>query len=1467
MFVGEDEVVTGAFEVTIIFSEAVLEYIGELEPIDPDRLQWHAGSDIQITGGSLVNSYPLGTSGKRFGARVRPQADYEGDLTFRIREGAVDDVADNRNAAAEFTRTVDTKAPSVTGIDVTSRPADPLGYGYATGERITLAVTFHEPVEVVGESLPSFGIEVGDETRQAVYVPDTGTGSLSFSYRVQAADLDADGISYAKDSIALNGATIRDAVGHDAEPDDLEHAAMADAPAHQVNAALLEVRFEEIAASAEEGESVAFTVELTVASALPVTVQVATSDDTATSDDDFTALSETLTFTAGETQKTVTVTTHDDDLDEADETFTLRLSNATGATLPAHPTATGTILDNDGKPSVRVAHASAEEGKAVKFEVALSAESGRDVEVNVATSGGTATSDDDFKPLSETLTFTAGQTQKTVSVETIEDTLHENDETFTLTLSNARNAILPTERTATGTIIDDDLPVLSVASVSAVEGGDVSFTATLALASTKAVRVDWQVSLGRSDNAEPEDFADLTAEHGTLTIDAGQTTTGTVRVRTAVDTRPFEVNESFTLLLSNPVNATLADPTVKGTIVNRPPPAARTAFTALPSNTEVVLSWEAATRESVVAAGLPVDTDLPLFIRLSLNAEITRHEYRYKTVGGDYPATWTAIADSASGGANAYGYTVAGLSNETVHIFQLRTVGVGGNGRPVTSKAVTPTPGICDRTPQVRDAIVATVDGVDDCAHVNLAQLAAIWSLDDEYDLQGDGTANKGITLLQVNDFAGLTNLYVLNLASNELTELPTGVFAGLTNLYALDLGHNELTALPAGVFAGLTKLRGVSLSDNQLTEVPGELFAGQPYMATIKIRRNRLSTLPDGLFAGRASPDVLFVDGNTVDPLPLTVALETVGVDQVRAKVPAGAPFEMHLPVTVTDGALAGGVTTLTVAAGAVASTPVTVYRTAGTSGAVTVDLGTPLPAPPESHWGYVLTPAASGLPVTTLPVTTLPTLGVEAAAPANEGEAVAFTVTLWAVSTQDVTVDAATSVESGDTAGSNDFTAVATTLTIPAGETTATVSIPTTQDTTNEADETFTLTLSDPTNATLSTDRRATGTINDDDALPVLRVANASATEGDAAAFTVTLSPTSGRQVTVHWAAALEAADDTAASTDYTADAGTLTFTAGETRKTVSIETTEDTVDENNETFTLTLSNPSNAALAGGRTELYAIGTIRDNDDPPSLSVAGASAAERYDVEFTVTLSAASSKTVRVDVATSGGTATSNDDFKPLSETLTFRPGETQKTVSVETIEDTLHENDETFTLTLSDPTNATLSTDRRATGTIDGDLPVLSVASVSAVEGGDVSFTATLAPASTKAVRVDWQVSLGRSDNAEPEDFADLTAEHGTLTIDAGQTTTETVRVRTAVDTRPFEVNESFTLLLSNPVNATLADPTVKGTIVNRPPPAARTAFTALPGNTEVVLAWEAATKESVVAAGLPVDTTCRSLSGCH
>ena len=104
--------------------------------------------------------------------------------------------------------------------------------------------------------------------------------------------------------------------------------------------------------------------------------------------------------------------------------------------------------------------------------------------------------------------------------------------------------------------------------------------------------------------------------------------------------------------------------------------------------------------------------------------------------------------------------------------------------------------------------------------------------------------------------------------------------------------------------------------------------------------------------------------------------------------------------------------------------------------------------------------------------------------------------------------------------------------------------------------------------------------------------------------------------------------------------------------------------------------------------------------------MSVTDASATEGDPVEFAVTLSAASGKTVTVNWATTGGTATSDTDFTAASDTLTFMPGVTAETITVQTIEDTTDEGDETFTLTLSSPSNVTLAADPTATGTITDD-----------------------------------------------------------------------------------------------------------------------------------------------------------------
>ena len=141
--------------------------------------------------------------------------------------------------------------------------------------------------------------------------------------------------------------------------------------------------------------------------------------------------------------------------------------------------------------------------------------------------------------------------------------------------------------------------------------------------------------------------------------------------------------------------------------------------------------------------------------------------------------------------------------------------------------------------------------------------------------------------------------------------------------------------------------------------------------LTNIALSNNNLNALPDGLFTGLPALTTLYLHDNPTNPLPLTVTVEKVGTDQVRAKVLTGAPFAVNIPVTVVDGTLAAGATMLRVAAGAVEGTAVTVTRTAGTTAAVTVDvdLSTQPTKPSGSHRGYAFARASSSLPATILP------------------------------------------------------------------------------------------------------------------------------------------------------------------------------------------------------------------------------------------------------------------------------------------------------------------------------------------------------------------------------------------------------------------------------------------------------------------------------------------------------------------
>ena len=218
-------------------------------------------------------------------------------------------------------------------------------------------------------------------------------------------------------------------------------------------------------ATATEGAGVAFTVTLSRAAAGEVTVEYTTSDGTgdggAEAGTDYTAAAgRTLTLGAGTAQGTFTIATTPDATDENDETFTVTLASpSANAKLGSAQTATGTIVDDDGTPTVSIEDAEAEEGEAVEFMVRLSHASSGAVTVQYTTSDATATAGTDYTAASgRTLTLGTGETSATLTIATTEDTDDESDETFTVTLATpSSNAALGARKTATGTIVDDDL--------------------------------------------------------------------------------------------------------------------------------------------------------------------------------------------------------------------------------------------------------------------------------------------------------------------------------------------------------------------------------------------------------------------------------------------------------------------------------------------------------------------------------------------------------------------------------------------------------------------------------------------------------------------------------------------------------------------------------------------------------------------------------------------------------------------------------------------------------------------------------------------------------------------------------------------------------------------------------------------------------------------------------------------------
>ena len=316
----------------------------------------------------------------------------------------------------------------IRGIEVTSAPALG-GDTYPAGETVEVTVTLSAAAELFGASL---GLALGDAVVDAACVAGAdgrcrASPAVVFRHVVQADEVDTDGIGWAANAIGGSAFTLGDAA-----PMDLAHAAAGPFAEHRVDGRALTVSVSD--AAAVEGGALAFALELSRAAGHEVGVTWSTADGTAVSVEDYVAVTGgTVTFAPGDVTATVTVATVQDALDEASETLEVVLEAASGgAEVDASADrATGTVADDDAAPEVVVSGVTVTEGEAAELALTLSGPSGRAVEVTWSTVDGTAVSGEDYEAVtSGEVMFAAGETTRTVVVQTLDDAAREGEESF-----------------------------------------------------------------------------------------------------------------------------------------------------------------------------------------------------------------------------------------------------------------------------------------------------------------------------------------------------------------------------------------------------------------------------------------------------------------------------------------------------------------------------------------------------------------------------------------------------------------------------------------------------------------------------------------------------------------------------------------------------------------------------------------------------------------------------------------------------------------------------------------------------------------------------------------------------------------------------------------------------------------------------------------------------------------------------
>ncbi|MGI8786531.1 MAG: beta strand repeat-containing protein [Pyrinomonadaceae bacterium] len=1095
---------------------------------------------------------------------------------------------------------------------------------------------------------------------------------------------------------------------------------------------------------------------------------------TCTAGIDYINTNGTLTFNPDVSQQTFVVPICDDAVVEVNEVFNVLLTNPNGVVVGSPSAAVVTIIDNDqaGPGSFQFSSATynvGENGGNALLTVNRTGGSNGAATLTytladgTATGGATCAAGVDYVNTGTTVTFSNGQTSRTISVPICDDGIAEGNETFTATLTATTAGTLGSPATATVTIVDDEVPNAGVVQFSSATYtvaeyvGTVTLTVTRTGGTTGAVSVGYTLSNGTATGGTSCNTAGVDyvfpngMQSGTVTFLSGQQSASqTIPVQICKDTVD-ELDETFTATLVNPVPGG-GNPT--GPNIGAP----STATITIQDDENGVLQFSPITysvSEGVGGAGNN-GTVLVTVSRTNIDPTVGT----IGLVAVDY-ATSNGPLPSAIGGANC---TVANGNGTVDYISQ--------NG------TLTFDPGVTAQT------FAVTI--CNDTAFEPNAENFQI-------TLSNPRTISGGLG----NPLLGPDNVATVRITDDDTAQPGT---------FNVSVAPNPVGEGQGSVVATVTRSGGTDTAVQvTLTTADGTATGGASCTAGVDyITKNTTLDFSNSQAAG----------GTQTQAVNITICDDTI--------------FEPTETFTVSLSGQTGGSTL-----GVNSSRTVSILDNDAQAGTVQFSSAT-----------YQVIESAGSVALTLN---------------RTNGSDVAVSVTYTLANG---TATGGATCPANNTTGVPDYvnSGSGNTVNFAAGQNTATIVVPICPDTAVEANQTFTATLSAPTGGvTLGAITATTVTILDDENGTLqFSQANYNVNE-NAGIVTVTvnrLANQSGSTNTVSVDYTLSNGTATGGTTctgtvDFinppnqaNGTDGTLTFGPSVTTQSFNVTICDDLLNEPNETFNIALSNVQGANVVLGPQSTATV-TIIDNDAQPTLAISNVTQAEgnagTTPFVFNVTLSGASGQTATVNFATADGSATGgaacggNVDYISQNGTLTFAPGTTTQSVTVQVCGDLFFEPNEMFFVNLSGAVNTSIPANTQGVGTItndDGAPGTISVvqtgtgSNIARVREGDagastVSFTLTNSNPNGLPATVNFTTTNQGSINGTPTSGTatggaactagvDYITTSGTATFAANSSTSNPITITICGDTLK-EPNETIFLTFSNANNTNLQNGT--------------------------------------------------------